>query len=70
MYSVPLLPEEAHRRGSSKGMGLDSGEWHDSWLLTFLLLLDDQCGSVSTCWCCYYGMSLRAEGKRVLQQAG
>lgn len=53
------------------GMILHSGERHDSWLPTFLRLPDDQCGSLSTCWYCYYGMSLRVEDRAgVLQQAG
>lgn len=66
---VSLLPEEAPRR---KGMyvSLSSGEWHESWLPTSLLLPDDQRGFLSTCWYCYYGMSLNIEDRAgVLQQA-
>lgn len=51
-----------HRGEDSEGeMILCSGERHDSWLPIFLLLPDDRCGSLSTCWCHYYGMSLRVE---------
>lgn len=40
---VSLLPEEAHRREDPAGdLSLSSGDWHDSWLPTFLLLPDDQ----------------------------
>lgn len=61
-----------HRGEDPEGeMILCSGERHDSWLPIFLLLPDDRCGSLSTCWCHYYGMSLRVEDKEgVPQQAG